>query len=239
MKGYHAYSMDNLETLESKIGLKMDRSLLKTAISTRDARNEHPDIITSNERLEFLGDSVLKLVLSEYLYHNTSDPEGNMTIIRIALEKNRTLGKLGKQLDIKKHLFLSNHEKQLKDKGELTLLADSMEAIIGAIYLNDPSLCDVRTFVEKHVLDTISKVLKQENKNPIMLLQEYCQKKYKTIPNYKDTQVSGPAHNPTYLVQVFIEKKKIGESRGASKQEAKELTAKKALEILLRARDWS
>ena len=133
---FDPYSSENLEALEDKLGMSLkNRALLKTAISTRAARNEHPKLISEdNERLEFLGDSVLKFLVSESLFKRESNPEGKMTVMRVEMENNETLGAIAKELGLRPHLFLGEGEKGFRGKSECTLLADSLEAIIGAIY---------------------------------------------------------------------------------------------------------
>ena len=110
---FDPYSDENLRALENKLGVSIkNKELLKTAISTRAARNEHPDRIKEdNERLEFLGDSVLKFLISENLFKSKSNPEGKMTIMRMEIESNKTLGTIAKELDLKPHLYLSEGEK--------------------------------------------------------------------------------------------------------------------------------
>jgi ribonuclease-3 len=116
----HPYSTENLQALKNKLGINMKNDdFLKIVVTTRAAKNEHPEIIEEdNERLEFLGDSVLKYLLSEYLYKSKPNPEGKMTIMRTEMENNEILATIAKEIDLKPHLFLSEGEKKCSVKRE-------------------------------------------------------------------------------------------------------------------------
>ena len=196
------YSTENIEALKMKLGVTFENDeLLRTAISTRAARNEHPDIIKEdNERLEFLGDSVLKFLLSENLYKSKPKPEGVMTIMRTEIENNETLALIAKELDLKPHLFLGEAEKKSSGKRERAVLANALEAIIGAIYLDTESLVDSRRFLEKKILHELLQILLTEDvRNPITPLQEISQKRYGLLPKYECRQISGTPNEPIYL----------------------------------------
>lgn len=226
------YSSENLEALEAKLSVSFrDRELLKTAISTRAARNEHPELISKdNERLEFLGDSVLKFLISEKLFEKESSPEGKMTIMRMEIENNETLGAVAKELGLKPHLFLGEGEKKARGKSECTLLADSLEAIIGAIYLDGKDLGVTRQFVEKKILDELLQILlTQDVREPVTPLQEISQKRYGKTPKYVIDMVSGGSHDPVFRAEVYVNDEKVAEAEGRSKREAKRKAAKKAL----------
>jgi ribonuclease-3 len=226
------YSTENLNALKKKLGVTLENEdLLKTAISTRAARNENPDTITEdNERLEFLGDSVLKFLLSENLYKSKPNPEGKMTIMRTEIENNETLASIAKELDLKPHLFLSEGEKLSSGKSERTLLANALEAIIGAIYLDKEDLSESRRFFEKKILQELLHILLTEDvRNPITPLQEICQRRYGKVPKYIYEKISGPPNEPIFQAEVYMNDEKIAEAQGASKKEAKRIAAKKAL----------
>ena len=232
---FDPYSSENLEALEAQLGVSLkNRELLKTAISTRAARNEHPELIKEdNERLEFLGDSVLKFLISENLFMSKSNPEGKMTIMRMEIESNETLGAIAKELDLKPHLFLGEGEKRSQGKSECSLLANSLEAIIGAIYLDNRDLEDIRRFVEKKILHELLQILlTQDIREPITPLQEICQKRYGKPPRYVYTQVSGVPHDPVFRAEVYVNDEKVVEAEGRSKKEAKRKAAKKALFLI-------
>jgi ribonuclease-3 len=232
---FEPYSAENLSTLEDKLGISIkNKELLKTAISTRAARNEHPDIIKEdNERLEFLGDSVLKFLISEHLFKSKSNPEGKMTIMRMEIESNETLGAIARELDLKPHLYLSEGEKMSSGKSECTLLANSLEAVIGAIYLDEESLESTRRFVERKVLNELLQILlTQDVRDPITPLQEISQKRYGKLPEYVYTKISGESHDPVFKAEVYVNEVKMAEAEERSKKDAKKKAAKKALFIL-------
>jgi len=207
---------------------------LKTAISTRAARNEHPDLIREdNERLEFRGDSVLKFLISENLFKSKSNPEGTMTIMRTEIENNKTLGTIAKELDLKPHLFLSKSEISSRGKRECMLLADSLEAIIGAIYLDESDLDVTRGFLEKKIMQELLQILlTQDVRNPVTPLQEICQKRHGRPPRYVYTRVSGGSHDPVFRAEVYVNGEKVVEAEGRSKRKAKRKAAKKALFLI-------
>jgi len=229
------YSDKNLRALEEKLGVSIkNKELLKTAISTRAARNEHPNLIKEdNERLEFFGDSVLKFLISEKLFQSKSNPEGKMTIMRMEIENNQTLGAVAKELDLKRHLFLSEGEKRSRGKSECTLLANSLEAIIGAIYLDEEDIGVTRRFIERKILHELLQILlTQDIKNPITPLQEISQKRYGKLPRYLYTLISGTPHNPVFKAEVYVNDERVAEAEGGSKIEAKKRAAKKALFLI-------
>ena len=232
---FDPYSSENLEALEDKLGVCLrNKELLKMAISTRAARNEYPDLIKEdNERLEFLGDSVLKFLISENLFKSKSNPEGKMTIMRMEIESNETLGVIAKELDLKPHLFLGEGEKRSRGKSECSLLANSLEAIIGAIYLDEENLEATRRFVKKKMISELFKILvTQDIRDPITPLQEISQKRHGKLPRYVYIWVSGAPHDPVFRAEVYVNDEKIAEAEGRSKKEAKRKAAKKALFLI-------
>ena len=183
-----------------------------------------------NERLEFLGDSVLKFLISENLFMSKSNPEGKMTIMRMEIENNETLGAIARELDLKPHLFLSEDEKRSQGKSECTLLANSLEAIIGAIYLDEENLGVTREFVKEKILHDLLQILStQDIREPITPLQEICQKRHGKPPRYAYTKISGAPHDPVFRAEVYVNDDKIAEAEGRSKKEAKRKAAKNAL----------
>lgn len=227
---FSPYSDENLLALESILGVSLeDRGLLRTAISTRAACNEFPDVTVDNERLEFLGDSVLKFLLSENLFLSRSDPEGKMTIMRTEMENNETLGAIASGLGLKPYLCLGSGESRRGGKAECKLLADALEAIIGAIYL-DQGLDVSRRFVKDKMLNELLHVLLTKDiRNPVAPLQEISQKRYGKVPKYVCEQVSGGSHDPLFRAEVYLDGSKVAEAEGNSKKEAKKKAAKKAL----------
>ena len=234
-KVLYPYSDENLGNLEEKLGIISNKKeLLKRAISSSGAKNENPALISKdNERLEFLGDSVFKFLLSENLFDDESNSEGKMTLLRIKVEKNDTLGRIAKGLEIKPHLFLSSGENKLEGKGEIGLLADSLEAIIGAIYMDDKNIDAVRDFMNNKIFGELNKILRFDDlSDPITPLQEISQKRYREPPRYEYIQISGSSHNPVFKAEVFVNNEKIAEAEGGSKKQAKEKVARKALNLL-------
>ena len=150
----------NVKKLQKKLGVKFNVDYkLMTALTRRSYKNEHKDIDREdNERMEFLGDCVLKLLISEHLYHNSKDLEGEMTILRSKIEKNATLASIAKKIGLKEHILMSEGEKKMIGDGENKLLADTLEAIIGAIYL-DQGLENTRKFLKETLFWNLIQVL--------------------------------------------------------------------------------
>ncbi len=171
-----------------------------------------------NERLEFLGDSILQTITSWYLYRNFSQlSEGEMSLIRASLVNRERLGEIGKNLGLEKVLLMS---KKLDEKGKRTVLGNSLEALIGALFL-DQGLEITKNFVEENILKEGPKIIKEKSyKDPKTILQEFFQTKYGKIPIYKLIEVSGPAHRQIFKVEVYLDNTKIGEGEGDSKQKA-------------------
>lgn len=153
-----------IKNLERKLGFKFSKEKhIKVAITRASYKNEFPDINRDhNERMEFLGDSVLKMILSEHLYSRPDDPESKMTEIRAKIEKNDTLALIARELGIKDHLLLSIGEKTLGPPGNNKVLADTLEAIIGAMYL-DSGYEKTRNFVKDKMLMTLLHTKLDEN----------------------------------------------------------------------------
>lgn len=150
----------NVKELQKKLKVNFSRDYtLKIALTRRSYKNEHKDIERDdNERLEFLGDSVLKLLISEHLYHNSKDPEGEMTTIRSKIEKQDTLASIAKNIGLKEHILMSEGDKKLTGDGESKILADSLEAIIGAIYI-DQGLEKTRVFLKETMFWNLIQIL--------------------------------------------------------------------------------
>ena len=157
------YERKNVKELQKKLGIdfRVGYTLLK-AITRRSYKNEHKEIDRDdNERLEFLGDGVLKLVLCDHLYQNSDDLEGQMTKMRIALENNATLASIAKKMGIKEHILMTESEKKLTGEGENKILADTLEAIIGAIYL-DQGLEETKKFVREKMFWNLLQIFMAE-----------------------------------------------------------------------------
>ncbi|PIU03592.1 ribonuclease III [Candidatus Shapirobacteria bacterium CG08_land_8_20_14_0_20_39_18] len=225
--------MDNKE-LEKKLFYAFDHSdLLFRALTHRSYLNEHQDKkLQSNERLEYLGDAVLELLISRKIYEDYPDlPEGDLTALRAKIVCTKTLSEIAKELELGKFLLLSRGEDEGGGRDNQTLLANCLEAIIGAVYL-DQGFEAADKFVKKHFLPKIPVILGNNLKDAKSLFQEIVQEKEKVTPNYKVIQEVGPDHAKIFTVGVFLDKKKVAQAEGRSKQEAEENAAQAALELI-------
>ena len=222
-----------IKDLAKKIKVKLLKdSHLEQAVVHRSYLNEHSDFpLGQNERLEFLGDAVLELVVTEYLFENFENPEGELTNFRAALVNGQNLALIGKSLEIEDYLYLSKGEsKDNNTKARNYILANAMEAIIGAIYL-DFGWEEAKRFVTEYVIATLPGILKKKLYiDPKSLFQEESQSKMSLTPSYKVLEESGPDHNKKFRVCAYLGKNLIAEGEGTSKQEAQIDAAKNALE---------
>jgi len=227
---------NKLYQLEKKINIYFkDKKLLKNAFIHRSYLNEHKDLkLCSNEKLEFLGDSVLSLITSVYLFKKYPDlDEGDYTDIRASMVRMESLAKLAGRLSLGEYLYLSKGEERSGGRKNLNLLADCFEALIGAIFL-DQGFRTVYAFVAKYLFNSeIKRIIKEKRYLPAKSrLQEYLQAKYKVLPKYKLISEKGPDHKPEFLVAVYLNKKKLAVGIGNSKKQAEDSAARKALELL-------
>lgn len=206
--------------------------LLKQSLTHRSAVNEGKGNF-HNERLEFLGDAVLELVVSEFVYLKYPEyQEGKLTQVRTALVRTETLAKLALELDIPKNIFISKGEK--KDKGEynISLLADVVEAVIGAVFL-DRGFEAAKEFIYSTLLVNADKKIKIAIKlDSKSKFQEIVQAKGFNSPTYKIIDISGPDHQRVFTAEVVVNGKPITSGIGLSKQEAEQAAAKSALEMI-------
>jgi ribonuclease-3 len=219
--------------LEKKINIFFkNKRLLAEALTHRSYLNEHLKWkYNHNERLEYLGDAVLELIISEYLFHKFPNyDEGKLTLLRAALVNYQNLSKIAKKLKLDKFLLLSKGEKKDVSKAKDVILANTIEALIGAIYLDD-GLETAKKFVEKFIAPTLNEILETKSyKDYKSKLQELIQEKLKITPTYKVLEESGPAHRKLFKIGVYFKDKLIAEGSGFSKQEAEMEAARKALE---------
>ncbi|HDH31186.1 MAG TPA: ribonuclease III [Candidatus Wolfebacteria bacterium] len=221
--------------LEEIIGHQFqNQKLLKESLTHRSYLNENPSWgVPHNERLEFLGDAVLELVVSEYLFKKYPDyNEGQLTSVRAALVNYQMLGKSAKNMELDKFVLLSRGEAKDTGKAREVILANAIESLIGAIYL-DAGYSIIQSFIEKVILSNLQDVI--ENglyRDPKSLLQEIIQEKLKITPNYKVLGEIGPDHKKIFKVGVFFDDDLAAEGEGASKQEAEVEAAKNALKTL-------
>lgn len=215
--------------------LKMDfndLTILENALIHRSFLNEHRNWkLESNERLEFLGDAVLELIVTDYLFHNYSNEEGELTNWRAALVNAESLAPVAEKIQLEKFLFVGRGE-QKNRRSKLNIMADALEALIGAIYL-DLGLKESENFINKYIISKLPNIL--ENQlfvDAKTALQERAQREWKITPDYKVVQEGGPDHNKWFEIGVFINKKLMGKGRGSSKQKAEKEAAKAALKKL-------
>lgn len=210
-----------------------DDSLLQTAFTHRSYLNEVKGIEFSNERLEFLGDVVLSLIISTYLYRTRpNDSEGELTNLRSFIVKTQSLAKASSALDLGSYLLLSKGEEQTGGRTNTQLLANTFESLLGAVYL-DQGMKQAEKLVHNFLLPIFQEEIKSgPPKDSKSALQEITQNMSKQSPHYRILKTHGPDHAKEFLVGVYINGLESGVGRGASKQAAEEDAASKALEKL-------
>jgi len=225
--------LKNFSKLEKRLGLEFkNKDLFKTVFVHRSYLNEHPDFpLPSNERLEFLGDAVLELIVTEHLYKNYTEPEGILTAWRSALVRGKMLSRLAKKLDLPNYLFLSKGEAKSGGRNKEIILANTFEALIGAIYL-DQGYKTAQEFVNYHLISHLPEIIeKRLYLDPKTRFQEIVQEKIGITPSYKLIKEEGPDHAKTFTMGVYIQDKLIAKGTGPSKQAAETQAAAKAIEI--------
>ena len=222
--------------LEKKINVNFkNKNLLHQALIHRSYLNENPNFyLKHNERLEFLGDAVLELIITEFLYTVYPEKsEGELTNLRASLVNSQMLSELAFELNLDEYIYLSKGEAQENSQGKARryILANATEALIGAIYL-DQNYKKTKKFIEKYFLVKLPEILiKKTYIDPKSKLQEVAQEKEKIIPCYKVLKESGPDHDKHFQIGVYLEKELIAKGEGSSKQEAQVQAAKEALKI--------
>ncbi|NGX41353.1 MAG: Ribonuclease 3 [Candidatus Anoxychlamydiales bacterium] len=224
---------DNLNKIEEKIKISFEnKDLLLLSFVHRSFINENKKIINEhNERLEFLGDAALNLVVSTYLYNKlSSTAEGKLSHIRSNLVDGASCAKYYKILELDSHVLLSKGEKEAK-RGKTTIFADAFEALIGAIYLDKGFLV-----CSNFIIDNFSKIFEKMCSSPEIdykgKLQEYSQKKHQTPPEYRVVKEKGPEHQKTFDIVVIINDKEIAYGSGSSKKLAEIEAAENAYNTL-------
>lgn len=220
----------NLEEVEKSLGLSFKNSdLIKTALTHSSFANQFRDA-KYNERLEFLGDSVLQLCITEYLYTNyQSKSEGELTKIRSLIVCENSLYGIAKKLKLSQFIRMSRGEELTGGRERVSIQADAVEAVLAAIYLDSGIDC-VRTFILNNFKNTIKKAINNE----IVLdfktkLQEFLQRDGEVDIKYELVKHEGPPHRRIFYTEVFIGEKRVGEGSGFSKKEAEQNSAKAAL----------
>ncbi len=226
--------MKDFSKLEKKIKIIFkNQELLKQAFVHRSYINENPGFaLPHNERLEFLGDAVLELVVTDYLYANFPNPEGELTNWRASLVNSIMLSKLAKNLGLEDYLFLSKGEaKDTGSKARGYILANCFEALIGAIYL-DAGYDAAKVFIHQYLLPELPHILSHQLYiDPKSKFQEIAQDKIGVTPTYKVLSESGPDHAKMFEVGVYLEDELIAQAGGSSKQEAQVAAAAEALKV--------
>lgn len=220
-----------IPTIESNLHYTFkNHSFLLLAFTHCSFINEHREVTEHNERLEFLGDSVLGLIISDYLYkERPSMPEGEMSHYRSRLVEAASCVRYIQKLDVNKYLLLGKGERMnTVGKGRDSILSDLFEAIVGAIYL-DGGMEAARTFLFHHFHGDIEEILKTPLKNWKALFQEYVQKSFQKSPIYHVLETSGPDHSKHFIVAVVVGEQEFGRGSGFSKKEAQQAAAENAL----------
>ena len=219
------------EFAREKLGFEFNNlDLLITALTHRSYVNEHrKSVHHHNERLEFLGDAVLELAVTEYLFNNFSEPEGILTAWRAALVRTESIGDAGDKLGYGPLIRMSKGEKNGSDRAHLQILANAVEAVIGAIYL-ERGFDDARDFIHKHIIIKLDGILESGSwRDPKSYLQEISQRVDNQTPIYKVLGEEGPDHDKIFTLGVFIGETLMGRGTGPSKQVAQQQAARAAI----------
>ncbi len=224
--------MDRYQKLFSKLNISFkEQDLVDQVFTHRSYLNEAKKQLSSNERLEFLGDSILSFLVSEYLYNNYPElPEGELTNLRSSIVKTKTLALAAEELDLGNYLFLSKGEEEGDGRKNHSLLADTFEALLGAVYLSS-GLNNVKSIITSFLLPKLTKIIEgKEYKDAKSSFQELVQDIYRVSPNYKVLEETGPDHSKQFTVGVYVNDTLFGKGQGKSKQEAEQVAAHVALE---------
>ncbi len=229
--------MPSLSDLESIIGITFtDKGLLEQAFNHRSFLNENKGkFFSSNERLEFLGDAVLELTTSEFLFHELPQkPEGELTSLRSSLVKTETLASVARELNLGIYLKMSKGEEQTGGRTNASLLANTVEALIGAIYL-DQGFTASRHFAQKYIFVKLPQILRLNLYRDFKsTLQETVQAQGKTTPVYETLSAVGPDHHKVFTISAIVDGHTLGQGTGPSKQKAEQAAAAAALEKIQR-----
>lgn len=227
--------MNDIKELLKKLQIEYKNiELYSEALTHRSFLNENRNVkISHNERLEFLGDAVLELIISEFLFEKYPDrPEGDLTSFRAALVKTESLAQISRELELGMYLRMSKGEEVTGGRDKDFLLANTFEAVLGAIYL-DLGYIQCKNLVYQVLIPKLEGVV--ENRSDIDFktkFQELAQAKYKVTPIYKVLSEQGPDHDKSFTMGVYIHDKEFGKGQGSSKQRAEEEAAQQALEII-------
>ncbi len=239
LRNLHPPIVDNarkkeLQLFEKNAGIRFRKlDFLNLAFSHRSYANESKENFNNNEKLEFLGDSVLGLVVSEYLYLNLKDKnEGDLARIKSFVVSEDTLADVARELKIDNFILIGKGEEYSGGRKKKAILADCMEAIIGAYFI-DSGFQSAKKFILKLIVPEITKVIENKHRKDYKtLIQEFSQKNYKTYPKYNLVKKSGPDHDRTFWIEVNVNGKNYGPGSGKNKKEAEQKAASIAYEAL-------
>jgi ribonuclease-3 len=224
--------MKDFTPFETAIGYTFsDRALIARAFTHRSYINENPKSgLEHNERLEFLGDAVIELIITDYLFNNyTNSAEGELTAYRSALVNYLIMGDVARTLSMNEYLLLSRGEAKDTGRARHTILANTYEAFVGALYL-DGGYEPCKRFVLDTLIPKLPEIIKQKSwKDAKSTVQEEAQDRVGVTPSYKVVAETGPDHDKYFTIGIFFGDKKIAEGKGKSKQEAEQEAAKAAL----------
>lgn len=226
--------MKGFEELEKKLELKFkNKDLLTQAFTHRSYINENPNFhLSHNERLEFLGDAVMELIVTEHLFKEFPEKaEGEMTNWRAALVNAKMLTSVAEELGFNDYLLLSRGESKEGGKARAYILANTFEAFLGALYL-DSGYGPCEEFIKNNLLAKLPEIIKEGSyKDSKSKFQEEAQERVGITPNYKVLRETGPDHDKKFIVGVYLGQDLVAEGKGSSKQEAEEDAAALALEV--------
>ncbi len=222
---------DYVKFAKETLGVKFnDINYLVLAFTHRSYLNEHRKSVSNhNERMEFLGDAVLELVVTEYLYNSHDEPEGVLTNWRSALVRTESLSAAAARLGFREYLRLSRGEKAGSERARQQIKANAFEAVIGAIYL-DQGYKAAKEFITKNIISTLDKILETGSwRDAKSHLQEIAQSEESSTPSYRVVSEEGPDHDKVFTLGVYINDELRGKGTGNSKQEAQQEAAQEAL----------
>lgn len=209
-----------------------DKNLITAAFIHRSYLNEHKHVGEHNERMEFLGDSVLGLVVSDFLYRALPNtPEGELSTLRARLIEASSCNKYLLQLGVESYLLLGKGERYNDGRGRESILADLFEAIVGAIYL-DGGFEAAQKFILGHFSRKMDEIIQEPASNWKAILQDHCQRVFQEHPDYVVLSETGPDHNKTFIMSVQIQRKELGQGSGSSKKIAQQAAAQDAVRRL-------
>lgn len=225
--------MTNLSNRQTSLSdLFNNKELFDLALTHRSWVNEHKNIRKSNERLEFLGDAVLEFIVSREIYKAfPEEEEGYLTALRANLVNTVSLAEIAKKLELGEVIYLSKGEEETGGRTNSSLLADTVEAIIGALFI-DQGISKAEEFIHDNLLKDLDERSKLPLKDSKSLLQEYVQSKSLPTPKYRVISETGPDHNKNFVIEAVISEKAWGRGEGKSKAAAQQEAAKVALDMI-------